>query len=109
MLQPAYTDCVIHDIGSCSQIQFFYGSVLVGFHSFGAELNIGGDLFHRLAESHVSQHEFFLCGQLSLIDFMGRIPPQASPDKGLVRAMAGGRVVGLCRLEDGLLKSDRLL
>lgn len=47
--------------------------------------------------------------QLSLIDFMSRIPPQASPDGGLVRAMAGGRVVGLCRLEDGLLKSDRLL
>ncbi len=47
--------------------------------------------------------------QLSLVDFMGRIPSQASPDGGLVRAMAGGRVVGLCRLEDGLLKSDRLL
>ncbi len=46
---------------------------------------------------------------VSLVDLMGRIPPTARPDGGLARAMAGGRVIGLCRLEDGLLKPDRLL
>ena len=28
---------------------------------------------------------------------------------GLARAMAGSRVIGLCRLEDGWLKPERLL
>ncbi len=46
---------------------------------------------------------------ISLVDLMGRIPPGARPDGGLARAMAGERVIGLCRLEDGLLKPDRLL
>ena len=46
---------------------------------------------------------------ISLVDLMGRIPPTARPDGGIARAMAGGRVIGLCRLEDGLLKPDRLL
>ena len=46
---------------------------------------------------------------ISLVDLMGRIPQAASPDGGLARAMAGGRVVGLCRLEDGWLKPERLL
>ena len=40
---------------------------------------------------------------------MGRIPQTANPDGGLARAMAGGRVVGLCRLQDGMLKPERLL
>ena len=40
---------------------------------------------------------------------MGRIPGSGNPDGGLVRAMAGGRVVGLARLEDGLLKPERVL
>jgi len=40
---------------------------------------------------------------------MGRIPPAANPDGGLARAMAGSRVIGLCRFEDGLLKPERLL
>ena len=40
---------------------------------------------------------------------MGRIPGSADPDGGLVRAMAGGRVIGLCRLEDGWLKPERML
>ena len=31
------------------------------------------------------------------------------PDKGLARAMAGGRVIGLCRLEDGWLRPERIL
>jgi tRNA pseudouridine55 synthase len=46
---------------------------------------------------------------VSLVGLMGRIPSAADPDGGLARAMAGGRVVGLCRLEDGLLKPERLL
>ena len=46
---------------------------------------------------------------ISLIDLMGRIPATARPDGGLARAMAGGRVIGLCRLEDGWLKPERLL
>jgi tRNA pseudouridine55 synthase len=46
---------------------------------------------------------------ISLLTMMGRIPDGANPDKGLVRAMAGGRVIGLCRLEDGWLRSERIL
>ena len=46
---------------------------------------------------------------ISLVQLMGRIPAASDPDGGVVRAMAGSRVLGLCRLEDGLLKPDRLL
>ncbi len=46
---------------------------------------------------------------ISLVQLMGRIPAAANPDGGVLRAMAGSRVLGLCRLEDGLLKPDRLL
>jgi tRNA pseudouridine55 synthase len=46
---------------------------------------------------------------ISLVTLMGRIPGTADPDGGLARAMAGGRVVGLCRLEDGWLRPERLL
>jgi tRNA pseudouridine55 synthase len=46
---------------------------------------------------------------LSLVDMIGRIPQTANPDGGLVRAMAGNRVIGLCRLEDGMMKPERLL
>jgi len=46
---------------------------------------------------------------ISLVDLMGRIPDAANPDGGLARAMAGGRVIGLCRLEDGWLRSERIL
>ena len=46
---------------------------------------------------------------ISLLDLMGRIPRTANPDRGLARAMAGTRVIGLCRLEDGWLKPERLL
>ena len=46
---------------------------------------------------------------ISLVALMGRIPDAANPDGGLARAMAGGRVIGLCRLSDGLLKPERLL
>ena len=54
---------------------------------------------------------FFLSrGQaLSLVDLMGRIPRTANPDGGLARAMAGTRVIGLCRLDDGMLRPERLL
>jgi tRNA pseudouridine55 synthase len=46
---------------------------------------------------------------ISLVALMGRIPATADPDGGLTRAMAGGRVIGLCRLEDGMLKPERVL
>ncbi len=46
---------------------------------------------------------------LSLVTLMGRIPRTADPDGGLARAMAGSRVIGLCRLEDGWLRPERLL
>ena len=46
---------------------------------------------------------------ISLVALMGRIPPAADPNGGLARAMVGSRVIGLCRLEDGLLKPERLL
>ena len=46
---------------------------------------------------------------ISLVDLMGRIPQTADPDGGLARAMAGGRVIGLCRLEAGMLKPERML
>ena len=46
---------------------------------------------------------------ISLVTLMGRIPGSGNPDGGSARAMAGGRVVGLARLEDGLLKPERVL
>ncbi len=46
---------------------------------------------------------------INLVDLMGRIPQTADPDGGLARAMAGTRVIGLCRLSDGWLKPERLL
>ena len=54
---------------------------------------------------------FFLSrGQaISLVDLMGRIPRAADPDGGLACAMAGARVIGLCRLAEGMLRPERLL
>jgi tRNA pseudouridine55 synthase len=46
---------------------------------------------------------------INLVTLMGRIPGAANPNGGLVRAMAGGRVIGLARLEDGWMKPERLL
>lgn len=46
---------------------------------------------------------------LSLVDLMGRIPDGADPAGGTVRAMVGSRVIGLCRLEEGWMKPERLL
>jgi tRNA pseudouridine55 synthase len=40
---------------------------------------------------------------------MGRIPDAADPAGGLVRAMAGPRLVGLARLADGWMKPERML
>ncbi len=46
---------------------------------------------------------------LSLVELMGRVPSEASPDGGLVRAMAAERFVGLCRLEEGMMRPERLM
>jgi tRNA pseudouridine55 synthase len=46
---------------------------------------------------------------ISLVMLMGRIPDAADPDGGLVRAMAGGRVIGLCRLDGGMMRPERVL
>jgi tRNA pseudouridine55 synthase len=46
---------------------------------------------------------------ISLVTLMGRIPGAADPSGGLVRAMAGRRVIGLARLEDGWMKPERML
>jgi tRNA pseudouridine55 synthase len=46
---------------------------------------------------------------ISLVALMGRIPQAADPNGGLARAMAGSRVLGLCRLQDGWMKPERLL
>jgi tRNA pseudouridine55 synthase len=46
---------------------------------------------------------------ISLVDLMGRIPEGANPAGGVARAMVGGRVIGLCRLEEGWMKPERLL
>jgi tRNA pseudouridine55 synthase len=46
---------------------------------------------------------------INLVTLMGRIPGTADPDGGLVRAMAGVRVIGLARLEDGWMKPERML
>jgi tRNA pseudouridine55 synthase len=45
---------------------------------------------------------------ISLVGLMGRIPDEANPDGGLALVKDGGRVIGLCRLEDGWLKPERL-
>lgn len=46
---------------------------------------------------------------ISLVALMGRIPAEADPDGGTIRATDHGRVVGLCRLEDGMLRPERIL
>ncbi|MEJ0018178.1 MAG: tRNA pseudouridine(55) synthase TruB [Acetobacteraceae bacterium] len=46
---------------------------------------------------------------INLVTLMGRIPGSADPAGGLVRAMAGQRVIGLARLEDGWMKPERML
>ena len=57
-----------------------------------------------------SEAFFLRQGQaVSLVDLMGRIPRTADPDGGLARAMAGERVIGLCRMSEGMLKPERIL
>ena len=57
-----------------------------------------------------SEAESLSQGQaISLVAMMGRIPDDANPAGGIARAMDGGRVIGLCRLEDGWLRPQRLL
>jgi tRNA pseudouridine55 synthase len=46
---------------------------------------------------------------ISLAALMGQVPGSADPSEGLVRAMAGGRVIGLARLQDGWMKPERML
>ncbi len=46
---------------------------------------------------------------ISLVELMGRVPGEANPAGGLVRAMAAERLVALCRLDAGLLKPERLV
>ncbi len=45
---------------------------------------------------------------ISLVALMGRIPKAADPHGGLVRAVMGDRLLGLCRLQSGWLKPERL-
>jgi tRNA pseudouridine55 synthase len=46
---------------------------------------------------------------IPLVELMGRVPREANPDGGLARAMAGGRLMGLARFDEGLLKPERWL
>ncbi len=62
-----------------------------------------------LALTEAEAHSLSQGQAISLVDLMGRIPRTADPDGGLARAMAGTRVIGLCRLSDGWLKPERLL
>ncbi len=46
---------------------------------------------------------------ISLVVADGPDSGTADPDGGLARAMAGGRVIGLCRLAEGWLRPERIL
>ncbi|WP_337875174.1 tRNA pseudouridine(55) synthase TruB [Elioraea sp.] len=46
---------------------------------------------------------------LSLVAFLGRVPPEADPDGGIVRIMAGGKALAIGRLEGGMLHPVRIL
>ncbi len=62
-----------------------------------------------LALTEPEAHSLSQGQAINLVDLMGRIPRTANPDGGLARAMAGMRVIGLCRLQDGWLKPERML
>jgi tRNA pseudouridine55 synthase len=62
-----------------------------------------------LAVSDAEAIRLFQGQAISLVDLMGRVPDAADPEGGLVRALAGGRLIGLCRLEDGWMQPERLL
>ncbi|NDG50697.1 MAG: tRNA pseudouridine(55) synthase TruB [Rhodospirillales bacterium] len=60
-----------------------------------------------MSEAEAARLQF---GQaISLVEFMGRVPAAANPSGGLIRAMAGERFVGLCRLEEGMCFPERLM
>ena len=60
-----------------------------------------------LTEAEIARLSF---GQpIPLVELMGRVPREANPDGGLARAMAGERLMGLARFEEGLLKPERWL
>jgi tRNA pseudouridine55 synthase len=46
---------------------------------------------------------------ISLASLAGRVPHGTDPARGIVRAMAGECVIGLCRLEEGWLLPERIL
>ena len=46
---------------------------------------------------------------ISLVEFMGRVPDGANLEGGLVRVVTGGRLVGLAMLKDGLVRPERWL
>ena len=46
---------------------------------------------------------------LNLVSLSGRIPSSVDPDGGLVRGVAGNRVIGLCRVGAGRLRPERIL
>ncbi|MCW8308141.1 tRNA pseudouridine(55) synthase TruB [Acidiphilium sp. PA] len=46
---------------------------------------------------------------LSLVDLMGRIPNSTNPDGGLVRGLAGRRFVVLGKLQQGMLRPERVI
>jgi tRNA pseudouridine55 synthase len=62
-----------------------------------------------LAVTDAEATRLFQGQAISLVDLMGRVPDAADPNGGLVRAMAGERLIGLCRLEDGWMQPERLL
>ena len=62
-----------------------------------------------LALTDAEAHSLSQGQAINLVDLMGRIPRTADPAGGLARAMAGTRVIGLCRLQDGWLKPERML
>jgi tRNA pseudouridine55 synthase len=62
-----------------------------------------------LALTAVEAHALAHGQAISLVDLMGRIPDAASPDNGLVRVLAAGRVLALGRLSEGWLKPERLI
>jgi tRNA pseudouridine55 synthase len=62
-----------------------------------------------LAATGAEIHALSLGQAIDLAELMGRIPPGADPENGLVRVTAAGRVVALARLSEGWLKPERLL
>ncbi len=47
--------------------------------------------------------------RLPLVSFLGRLPPEADPDGGILRLTAGGKALAIGRLQSGMLHPVRLL